>query len=304
MHAKDAKHLKKIAILTIPISVIVLIIKYLAYYFTESVAFYSDALESIVNVVGAFILWWTIYVSHKPADVDHPYGHHKVEYFSAGLESMLIIVAACAIMHQAYDSFITSKALQEVNVGLLLNVAASIINGLWAFYVFREAKKKRSAALKATSVHILGDVLTSMGILIGVFIGYMTNISYIDPVIAFIVALHILWQGWKILYQSIQGLMDASLDFKETMQIREIISTKAYEALEVHDLRTRIAGRAVFIEFHLVVPSNMYVKDAHEICDRIEDALKENLGEVHVLIHIEPEEEAKLPLGTKAIPFA
>ena len=148
------------------------------------------------------------------------------------------------------------------------------------------------------------DVFTSFGVLVGLLATILTGWAILDPVLAIIVAINILWQGWKVINSSVQGLMDVGVELEETIRIRDIISSHAAGAIEAHDLKTRLAGQVTFIEFHLVVPSAMSVGDAHAICDRIEDALKVEIENARIVIHIEPEEEAKLPLGTTAVPIA
>ncbi|EJF89222.1 cation diffusion facilitator family transporter [Bartonella tamiae] len=295
---------KRLAILTIPVSIIVFALKYLAYHVTGSVALYSDALESIVNVIAAFAAWWAINISMKPADQDHPFGHHKAEYFSAVIEGALIIVAALLILNESWSALSTAHLPEKPGLGLGINLFASIVNGLWALLLIHQSKLYRSPALKADGVHLMTDVFTSFGVFIGLIAALITGWAILDPILAIIVAVNILWQGWKVINSSVQGLMDVGVEIEETMRIRDIISSHADGAIEAHDLRTRVAGRATFIEFHLVVPAVMSVGEAHEICDRIEDAIKEEIDSARIVIHVEPEKEAKLPLGTKAVPFA
>jgi cation diffusion facilitator family transporter len=301
----DAK--KKIQLLStwsIPVAFAVLALKYLAFAITGSVALYSDALESIVNVIAAVAAWWAIRVSHKPADQNHPFGHHKAEYFSAVLEGVLIVVAALLIFHQAWGALRAPRMLADPWVGLAINGAASILNLFWALLLIRVGTREKSPALLADGKHIMSDVVTSIGVTIGLVAAVFTGWDVLDPLLAILVALNILWQGWNVINSSVQGLMDVGVDLDETMRIRDIISANAGGALEVHDLKTRIAGRATFIEFHMVVAAEMTVGDAHVICDRVEDALKAVIPSARVSIHVEPEEEAKLPRGTAAVPFA
>lgn len=295
---------RRLAAWSIPIAFAVMALKYLAYWLTGSVALYSDALESIVNVIAAIGAWWAISVSYKPADGNHPFGHHKAEYISAVVEGVLITVAALLIFREAWFALSAPRAMDEPWLGLGINTAAAAINGLWASILIRVGRKARSPALEADGKHIMTDVLTSVGVLIGLVGSVVTGWSILDPVLAILVALNILWQGWHVINSSVQGLMDIGVEPAEEMRIRDVISANAAGAIEVHDLRTRIAGRVTFIEFHLVVAAEMTVGASHEICDRIEDALKTELENVRVVIHVEPEDEAKLPPGTSAVPFA
>jgi cation diffusion facilitator family transporter len=279
-------------------------LKFVAWRMTGSVALYSDALESIVNVIAAAGAFWAIRVSHTPADRDHPFGHHKAEYFSAVLEGVLIIVAALLILTEVWRSWQHPVMLDQPWNGLALNAAAAAINAIWAFLLIRTGRAARSPALVADGRHIMTDVVTSVGVLAGLVAAVMTGWTILDPALAVVVALNILWQGWHVIGSSVQGLMDRAVDKDEHFRIRDIISANSKGALEVHDLKTRIAGRATFIEFHLVVDAGMTVGESHVICDRIEEALKAEIPSVRVTIHVEPEDEAKLPPGTSAVPFA
>jgi cation diffusion facilitator family transporter len=295
---------QRLAFWSIFIGITVLALKYGAYYVTGSVALYSDALESIVNVVAALAAWWAIGVSHKPADQNHPYGHHKAEYFSAVLEGVLIVVAALLILREVWLAWETPKTLEQPWLGLGINGIASVINAFWASLLISRGRKFKSPALLADGKHIMTDVVTSAGVFAGLIGAVLTGWTFLDPLLAVIVALNILWQGWSVIGSSVQGLMDVGVASEETMHIRDVISANAGGAIEVHDLKTRLAGRMTFIEFHLVVDATMSVGDAHIICDRIENALMKQIPDASVVIHVEPEDEAKLPLGTAAVPFA
>lgn len=279
-------------------------LKFVAWRMTGSVALYSDALESIVNVIAAAAAYWAITVSHKPADTDHPFGHHKAEYFSAVLEGVLIVLASLLILNEVWRAWQTPVTLHQPWAGLAVNGFASIINGLFAALLIRTGRANRSPALVADGKHIMTDVMTSAGVIAGLIGAVVTGWLWLDSLLAVIVALNILWQGWHVISSSLAGLMDMAVEPEEHMRIRDIISNNAKGALEVHDLKTRIAGRATFIEFHLVVDADMTVGESHAICDRIEDALKAEIPSVRVIIHVEPDDEAKLPKGTPAVPFA
>jgi cation diffusion facilitator family transporter len=293
-----------LAFWSIIIAFAVLALKTLAWRMTGSVALYSDALESIVNVIASLAAFWAIRVSHRPADQDHPFGHHKAEYFSAVLEGVLIVLAACLIIVEVWRAWSVPADLQQPWSGLAVNGAASAINLVWAQILIRAGRAARSPALVADGRHIMTDVITSVGVIAGLVGAVLTGWTILDPALAIIVALNILWQGWQVIGHSIQGLMDRAVDKDEHFRIRDIISANSGGALEVHDLKTRIAGRATFIEFHLVVDAGMTVGESHVICDSIEEALKAEIPSVRITIHVEPEGEAKLPPGTSAIPFA
>ncbi len=298
------RRVQTLAFWSIVVALGVMGLKFVAWRMTGSVALYSDALESIVNVITAGAALWAIRVSHKPADSDHPFGHHKAEYFSAVLEGVLIVVAALLIVAQVWESIRAPQPMEQPWEGLAVNGVAAAINAAWATLLIRSGRKARSPALVADGQHIMTDVVTSVGVIVGLVASVFTGWHVLDPLLALIVALNILYQGWKVMGDSLNGLMDRSVDIEEQMRIRDIISVNSKGALEVHDLKTRIAGRATFIEFHMVVDADMPVGDAHVICDRIEDALKAENPSVRVTIHVEPDDEAKLPKGSVAVPFA
>ena len=304
--AKEAakQRVAALAFWSIVVACVVLALKLAAWYITGSVALYSDALESIVNVIASAAAYWAIQVSYKPADQDHPFGHHKAEYFSAVLEGVLIVVAALLILNEVWRSWQTPTPIEQPWEGLGINGVATVINAFWAWTLIRTGRAAKSPALVADGKHIMTDVVTSVGVFGGLVGAILTGWQILDPALAVIVALNILWQGWHVIGSSMNGLMDRAVDTTEHMHIRDIISANCKGALEVHDLKTRIAGRATFIEFHMVVDADMTVGESHVICDRIEDALKVEIPSVRVIIHVEPEEEAKLPKGTTAVPFA
>ncbi|WP_332060533.1 cation diffusion facilitator family transporter [Bartonella sp. CB74] len=296
-------NIQSLALRSIFIACIVFSLKYWAYRITDSVALYSDALESIVNILAAFAAWWAVKVSMKPADQEHPFGHHKVEYFSAILEGILIIIAAVMIVREAWISLSTVELVQEPGIWLVIHLVANVINYIWGRVLVQQGKVHRSPALQADGMHFITDVFTSLGILIGLIAAFVGGWALLDPILAIIVAVNILLQGGKVINSAIQGLMDAGIELNETIRIRDLISANAHGALEVHDLRTRVAGRATFIEFHLVVPAAMQVGEAHQICNKIKSVLKKEVNNVQISIHVEPEDEAKLPLGTTVVPF-
>lgn len=278
---------------SILIGAVVFALKMAAFYVTGSVALYSDALESVINVVTAIAAFLAIRLSAKPADREHPYGHHKAEYFSAVLEGVLIGLAAVSILREAYIGFLHPKPLQAPMLGLLANGVATWINAVWCYTLIRYGKEYRSPALIADGRHILTDVVTSAGVFVGVVVTVATGWTVLDPAIAVLVAINIIWMGSGLVKDSVEGLMDAAAPPDVQDRIRSVIATEGGGALEAHDLRTRNAGRVTFIDFHLVVPGGMTVREAHDICDRIERALKQAMGETVITIHVEPEHKAK-----------
>ncbi|MFD1342336.1 cation diffusion facilitator family transporter [Litorisediminicola beolgyonensis] len=283
----------RIAIGSVFVGLAVLAIKTLAWAMTGSVALLSDALESIVNVATALAALFAVQVAQRPPDANHPFGHHKAEFFSAVLEGVLIVLAALFILREAWDGFRTPVPLTAPWQGLGVNILASVLNGLWAFVLLRRGRRLRSPALQADGAHLWTDVASSVGVTIGVAAAVLTGWLWLDPALAALVAVNILWSGWRVISASLSGLMDEAVPESELAELRAIIAAHAEGAVEAHDLRTRQAGRASFVEFHLVVPGEMSVNDAHAICDRIEAAVRAARDGVTVTIHVEPEHKAK-----------
>jgi len=284
----------KLAIGSIAVGALVLALKTLAWWMTGSVALLSDALESTVNLAAAFAALAAIRVAARPADDNHPFGHHKAEFFSAVLEGVLIIVAALFIFKEAYAGFFSPRVMERPFEGLAVNAVATVINGGWAFVLIRQGRRRKSPALVADGRHLWADVVTSGGVAVGVLLAITTGWWVLDPIMAALVAVNVLWSGFRLVRESLSGLMDEAVSEEILATIRRIIASEANGAVQAHDLKTRHAGSAVFIEFHLVVPGDMTVFDAHEICDRIEAALKSALSGARISIHVEPEHKEKL----------
>ncbi|GLI24877.1 cation diffusion facilitator family transporter [Xanthobacter flavus] len=282
-----------IAAASVLVGAIVLGLKTLAWWVTGSVALLSDALESIINVAASAAALFAITVSARPADDNHQFGHHKAEYLSAVLEGVLVVVAAVTIMREAYYGFLDPHLPDQPFTGMLINGAATVINAIWCLVLLRVGKSMRSPALVADGKHVLTDVVTSVGVLIGFVLVPVTGWPVLDPLIAGLVALNVLWTGWSLMKESVGGLMDAAPPPDVVARIRELVSLHAAGAIEAHDLRTRHAGRITFVEFHLVVPGDMTVAAAHDICDRIENAFERDMDDAIITIHVEPEGEAK-----------
>ncbi|MBD8908118.1 cation diffusion facilitator family transporter [Methylorubrum zatmanii] len=284
---------EKAALASAGVGVVVTALKFAAYWLTGSLALYSDALESIINVVAAACAFLAVRVAAQPADDDHPYGHHKAEYFSAVIEGALVIVAALLILREAYLGILDPKPLDAPALGLAVNGVATVINAAWAMLLFRRGRRLRSPALIADARHIVSDVVTSGGVLVGVGLVLATGVLVLDPLVAGLVALNILWSGWTMVRDSVNGLMDQAAAPEMIANIRRLISHHGEGALEAHDVRTRHAGSATFIDFHLVVPGEMTVSESHAICDRLEQVIEAEIEGAVVVIHVEPGDEAK-----------
>jgi cation diffusion facilitator family transporter len=285
--------LTRTALQSVLVALLVLGLKAVAYLLTGSVALYSDALESIINVVAALGAYFALRLSSRPADAGHPYGHSKAEYFSAVTEGVLIVLAAVSIIREALPVLQNPRVVEAPLLGLAISAGASVINLVWARLLLRIGRERRSPALTADGKHVMSDVVTSVGVLGGVLVARLTGWFILDPLLAILVALNILWSGYGLVRDSVGGLMDAAVDPSTERSIRQAMSEHADGALEAHDLRTRHAGAVTFIEFHLVVPGAMSVQEAHDICDRLEDAIRAVVEGASVTIHVEPQDKAK-----------
>ncbi len=281
------------AILSLCVALLVLALKTAAYWVTGSVALMSDALESIINVVVAGAAWVALRVSSTPPDDKHPFGHHKAEYFSAVLEGALIALAALAIFREAALHFFIPKQLDAPALGIAVNVTASIINAVWGIQLIKIGRRAKSPALDADGQHVLADAVASTGVVAGVFATVITGWLQLDALVAGAVGVYILVSGWKLVKESVSGLMDEAASPETLATIEACIAATGEGAIEAHDLRTRHAGPVTFIQFDLIVPSSMTVAAAHEICDRIEHTLKDRIEGARVAIHIEPAHKAK-----------
>jgi cation diffusion facilitator family transporter len=278
---------------SIAVGVVVLALKTAAWWVTGSAGLFSDAAESTVNVVAAIVALLALRFAAQPADANHPYGHDKAEFFAAVIEGSLIVLAAVLIVEQAWQSFLNPAPLEQASLGLALNAGSSVINVMWAILLGRSGRRLRSPTLLADGKHLMADVVTSAAVLIGVGLVMQTGIIWLDPAVAVLAAAYVLVSGILVIKGSVGGLMDAAPSIDIVGRIREIVGVQAEGAIEAHDLRTRHAGRLTFLEFHLVVPGAMSVRDAHAICDRIETALKTEMDGLMITIHVEPEGKAK-----------
>lgn len=289
----SAQKLLRLALGSILVSLIVLGLKVLAYWLTGSVALYSDALESVINVVTAITAAAALWFSAQPADQNHPYGHGKAEYLSAVLEGVLITLAAISIIRYAYLGFLDPRPLEAPFEGLAVSLVATAINAFWAVVLIRTGRRERALALSADGKHLFTDVITSVGVFFGLIGATVFNLPILDPIMAAFVALNIVWMGVMLMRESLGGLMDEAVSAQTLGMIKSIIAKDAEGAIEAHDIRTRQAGRTIFVEFHLVVPGAMSVSDAHDICDRIERAVETGVEGTVVTIHVEPDNKAK-----------
>ena len=283
----------RVAYGSLAVAIVVLALKGFSAWTTGSIALYSDALESVVNVVTAVVALVAVRLASRPASATLPYGYHKAEYFSAVFIGIFIAVAAMLIFREAWLGFVNPRDFKLDPLGLGVSVVATAINAIWAVWLTRTGREARSPALEADGKHLWTDVLSTIGVLAGVLLAAATGYRQLDAVLAAFVGVTILWSGWQVIRSSVIGLMDVAVDPAMLKQIKEIISVNATGAIEAHDIRTRQAGKMTFIDFHLVVPGAMSVEAAHTICDAIEAKLREQVAGAQITIHVEPEQKAK-----------
>lgn len=283
----------RVAYGSVAVGLIVLALKAYVAYATGSIALFSDALESVVNVVTAIVALIAVRLAARPADAALPYGYYKAEYFSAVVIGIFIAVAAIVIFTEAYRGFVEPRPFVLDPIAIAVSIAASAVNAAWALTLLRLGRREGSPALRADGAHLMTDVISTLGVLVGVGLAKITGLNVLDPILAALVGLTILWSGWQLIRQSVIGLMDVAVEPRMLNRIREIISSNADGAIEAHDIRTRQAGKMMFIEFHLVVPGSMTVEAAHNICDQIEAQLRAEVESAQITIHVEPENKAK-----------
>ena len=284
---------RTLARINLGVGVGVLAVKMAAFWISGSVAIFSDALESTVNVVTALVALGALRVAARPADGRHPFGHHKAEFISAVFDGVMIIVAALVILSEAVAALRDPALPTSALGGMAFLLAASAVNGLWARHLIRRGRALRAPALVADGRHLMTDVFTSVGVVTGLGLALATGWWMLDPLIAIAVALVILWSGFTLVRESLNGLMDEAISAEEQTRIAAVIAREGGGAMQAHDLRTRHAGSVVFVDFHLVVPDRTTIYEAHEICDRIEDGIRAEMGRVEITIHVEPEHKSK-----------
>lgn len=279
--------LKRYAWLSIIAALLTIVLKTAAYKLTGSVGLLSDALESLVNLAGALMALAMLTVAARPADEDHPYGHTKAEYFSSGVEGTLILVAAISIGIAAIHRLIDQRPLEQVGIGLGVSVAASLINLGTALVLLKAGRKCRSITLEANARHLMTDVWTSAGVVVGVSGAYLSGYEQFDPVVALLVAAQIVCSGARIVKDSILGLMDSAASPEDLKIIKDVLETYLKRGVEYHALRTRQAGARLFVSLHVLVPGEWTVQDGHDLLEEIEAALKEAISQMTVFTHLE-----------------
>jgi cation diffusion facilitator family transporter len=280
--------LRSVISLSIAAAVVTIGMKSAAYAITGSVGLLSDALESGINFVAAVTAYFSLWYSARPVDATHTYGHEKIEFFSSGLEGMFIVIAGGAIIWTAVQRMITPVPLERLDLGAGIALAASLVNLVVARILIIEGKKHQSIVLEADGRHLMTDVWTSVAVVGAIALVWATGWQVLDPLIAILVALNIGWTGYGLMRRSINGLMDHAIPAEEQEKLRAAVQERLPAGTSFHALRTRQAGARRFADFHLLVPGKLSVRDAHNLAERIEEALRALFPALEVTIHIEP----------------
>lgn len=279
------------ALLSIAAALLTIGLKFGAYLLTGSVGLFSDAAESVVNLIAAIMALWMLTIAARPPDDIHVFGHSKAEYFSSGLEGMLIILAAASIAWTSWGRLFDPQPLQRVNIGLMLSLLATAINGSVALILRRAGRRLRSITLQADAQHLLTDVWTTAGVIIGIVLVEITGWLVLDPLIALLVAGQIVWVGFRLLRETSSGLLDSALSEADQRTIASILAVYEQQGMLFHAVRTRVAGPRRFVSLHVLVPGNWTVQRGHDTCEQIELAIVAALPECHVITHLEPLED-------------
>jgi cation diffusion facilitator family transporter len=287
----QAASLTRYAWLSIAAAIATILLKGMAWQMTGSVGLLSDAIESFVNLAGAIMALWMLTLAALPPDDDHAHGHGKAEYFSSAFEGFLILLAAVSIGYTAIDRLMNPQPLQAVAIGLLVSVVASVINFATARTLMRVGRAHNSITLEADAHHLMTDVWTSAGVIVGVGLVWLTGWLWLDPAIALLVAANIIWTGWQLMQRSAAGLMDVSLPPEQLAQVDALLTGYRKQGLEFHALRTRQAGSRVFVTLHVLVPGSWTVQHGHDWSERIEADIRKALPHAHVTTHLEPIED-------------
>ena len=278
--------------LALAVGGLLMAVKFVAYFITGSAAILSDAFESIINVVASGFVLYSIYLSHQPPDKSHPYGHGKIEYFAVGFEGALIILAAGAILYKAIPAFFQVRTIAKLDLGIILVIGASAVNLAVGIFLIRTGRRTRSAPVEADGKHLITDVYTSVGVIIGLVLVRVTGWLWWDPLAACAVAVNIVITGWHLVKESYGRLMDEA-DPELLERIVEILNQHRHpDWIDIHQLRTRYYGNKVHVDFHLVVPRSLGLLEAHLEAKEIEEKLLSSLVEVEeVIVHVDPCED-------------
>jgi len=291
--AGGALDLRRYAWLSIAAAVVTIALKSVAYLVTGSVGLLSDAAESAVNLVAAIIALVALTVAARPADASHHYGHGKAEYFSAGLEGLMIFVAAGVILYSAVGRFMHPMVLDSLGLGVVISAAATVVNAVVGLLLLRVGRRERSATLTADGKHLMTDVWTSVGVLAGVALVGVTGWQRLDPVVAAIVGVNILITGGRLVGQSMRALLDQSLGPVELAAVVAALDRFRSAEVDFHGLQTRESGRHRYVSLHVLVPGVWTVQAGHDLLEKVEAAIRQALPDTTVLTHLEPSEDPR-----------
>ncbi|WGT47820.1 cation diffusion facilitator family transporter [Tessaracoccus lacteus] len=285
--------LTKFAWLSIAAALVTIALKAGAWLLTGSVGLLSDAAESVVNLVAAVVALIALRVAAKPADKNHHFGHSKAEYFSSAIEGVMIFVAAAVIVVIAIRRLLEPQPLEQVGIGLAISVVAALVNGAVAMVLLRAGRRHNSITLRADGNHLMTDLITSVGVVVGVGLVALTGWIWLDPVVALLVGINILWTGWRLVSESTSGLMDEALPKETNQRLREILAEHSSGHVKFHAMRTRVSGARAFMEMHMLVPGEWSVKRGHDQLEDLVDEIRSEFPDLYVTGHLEPVEDPR-----------
>jgi cation diffusion facilitator family transporter len=279
--------------LSLATSIVTIILKFMAYYLTGSVGLLSDAVEAVVNIAAALVALAVLTYAQAAPDREHNFGHEKAQYFSSGIEGALIFVAAGGIVWSAIPRLMHPQPIEQVSLGLGLSVLAALANVWCAWVMLGAARAHRSITLEADARHLLTDVWTTAGVLIGVLLVQWSGWLRLDAIVALAVAIQILWTGWHLMARSFEGLMDRAVPEADRDAIVAVLEELRHQGGDYHALRTRMAGAKSFVDVHVLLPGGMTIQEGHDLVERLENDIRARLPHVEVLTHMEPLEDPK-----------
>jgi cation diffusion facilitator family transporter len=279
------------ALLSVGAAVVTITLKFTAYLLTNSVGLFSDAAESVINLIAAIAAFWALTIAARPPDAEHAFGHTKAEYFSSGFEGVLILMAGLVIAVAAFPRLGNPQPVENVGLGLAIAMVGTGVNGSVAFLLFRAARRLRSITLRADAHHLLTDVWTSVGVLVGVLLVKLTGWLILDPIVALLVAANIAWAALHLMSDTAHGLLDTGLPQEDLTIVESVLDRYRAQGIDFHALRTRISGRRRFVSMHVLMPGNRKIKEGHDICEQIELDIVQALPGTTVFTHIEPIED-------------
>jgi cation diffusion facilitator family transporter len=284
----ESRSLTRFAWLSIAAAMITIGLKAGAYFLTGSVGLLSDAMESGVNLIAAIVALGALTIAARPPDDEHAYGHDKAEYFSSGVEGALILVAAASIAITSINRLLNPQSLEQVGVGLVISLAASLVNFGVARVLLNASRQYNSITLEADSRHLMTDVWTSVGVVAGIALVGITRWEWLDPVIALLVAVNIVWSGIGLIRRSVLGLMDTALPDADRAKVQAILDSYRHQGVAFHAMRSRQSGPRRFVSVHVLVPDNWTVRQGHDLLERIERDIRNALPQITVFTHMEP----------------